>query len=265
MIVAPLNDLARVDVPGQIDQQVTGAKVLAITNVVDSSIARESDVALYTRSGPEIGVAATKTFTSQLVLLLLVALDLGRRQNKLAQDLKYWVDNLLKLPGQVEQILKNSEEIRQIALRYQEAKNYLFIGRGPHFPIALEGALKLKEIPYLHAEGYAAGELKHGPIAMIESGTPVIAFAIKDKYYEKMLSNIQEVLSRKASVIAIASAGDAEMKHMATEVMSLPPSSELLAPILAAIPIQLFAYFIAAARGHEIDQPRNLAKSVTVE
>ncbi|MCC6272361.1 MAG: isomerizing glutamine--fructose-6-phosphate transaminase, partial [Deltaproteobacteria bacterium] len=243
-----------------------GAKVLAITNVVDSSIARESDAVLYTYTGPEIGVAATKTFTAQIATLHLVGLLLGRKKGTFKkEEAEAFLHELLEVPGKIEEVLKQSEAIRELALKYAHSDDCLFIGRGPQFPIALEGALKLKEISYLHAEGYPAGELKHGPIALIDHGSPVVAIALKDEYYEKMASNIQEVLSRQAAVLALATEGDKKIRELTGDVIYLPKAHPLLTPILSAVPLQLFAYYIADHRGHDVDQPRNLAKSVTVE
>ncbi|KAB2838371.1 glutamine--fructose-6-phosphate transaminase (isomerizing), partial [bacterium] len=243
-----------------------GAKVLAITNVVDSSIARESDAVLYTYTGPEIGVAATKTFTAQIVTLHLVGLLLGRKKGTFKkEEAEAFLHELLEVPGKIEEVLKQSEAIRELALKYAHSADCLFIGRGPQFPIALEGALKLKEISYLHAEGYPAGELKHGPIALIDHGSPVVAIALKDEYYEKMASNIQEVLSRQAAVLVLATEGDKKIRELTGDVIYLPKAHPLLPPILSAVPLQLFAYYIADHRGHDVDQPRNLAKSVTVE
>lgn len=243
-----------------------GAKVLAITNVVDSSIARESDAVLYTYTGPEIGVAATKTFTAQIVTLHLVGLLLGRKKGTFKkEEAEAFLHELLEVPGKIEEVLKQSEAIRELALKYAHSADCLFIGRGPQFPIALEGALKLKEISYLHAEGYPAGELKHGPIALIDHGSPVVAIALKDEYYEKMASNIQEVLSRQAAVLVLATEGDKKIRELTGDVIYLPKAHPLLTPILSAVPLQLFAYYIADHRGHDVDQPRNLAKSVTVE
>ncbi|MCE9624111.1 MAG: glutamine--fructose-6-phosphate transaminase (isomerizing) [Deltaproteobacteria bacterium] len=243
-----------------------GAKVLSIVNVVDSSIARESDGVLYTYTGPEIGVAATKTFTAQIAALHLVGLLLGRKKGSYKKDeAEKFLHELLEVPGKIDEILKQAESIREIALKYAHSEDCLFIGRGPQFPIALEGALKLKEISYLHAEGYPAGELKHGPIALIDQGSPVVAIALQDDYYEKMMSNIQEVLSRQASVVVLATEGDRKISSLAADVIYLPRMHPFLTPILAAVPMQLIAYYIADHRGHDVDQPRNLAKSVTVE
>lgn len=243
-----------------------GAKVLTITNVVDSTIARESDGVLYTHAGPEIGVAATKTFTCQLAALQLLGLWLGQKKGTIGQDLaNELLGELLAIPKKVELVLKEAPKIKAIALKHAEEGHYLFMGRGACFPIALEGALKLKEISYLHAEGYSAGELKHGPIALIDKGTPLVAIALKDRYFEKMVSNIQEVLSRDASVIALVNRGDKILPKMVDDVIELPEAHPSLSPVLSVIPLQLFSYYIADHRGHDVDQPRNLAKSVTVE
>ncbi len=243
-----------------------GAKVLAITNAVDSSIARESDATFYTHTGPEIGVAATKTFSAQILSLLLISLYFGRLKGTLKpKQSEAILQAILEIPSLAEQVLKGADHIREIALKYTYSDDCLFIGRGPQYPIALEGALKLKEISYLHAEGYPAGELKHGPIALIDQGSPVVALVLKDAYYEKMLSNVQEVISRQASVIAIANEGDSKIEEWASDVIYLPNIHPLAMPILSAIPMQLIAYYIADHKGHDVDQPRNLAKSVTVE
>ncbi|HKX11742.1 MAG TPA: glutamine--fructose-6-phosphate transaminase (isomerizing) [bacterium] len=243
-----------------------GAKVLAISNVVESTLARESDAVLYTYTGPEIGVAATKTFTAQIAVLQLAAIFLGRKKGKLKQEeAEKKLHGLLEVPGKIEEVLKHADRIREIALKHAYSDDCLYIGRGPQYPIALEGALKLKEISYLHAEGYPAGELKHGPIALIDQGSPVVAIALNDEYYDKMLSNIQEVLSRQASVVAIASEGDTKIAEVAGDVIFLPKLEPYLMPMLSAVPMQLLAYYIADHRGHDVDQPRNLAKSVTVE
>jgi glucosamine--fructose-6-phosphate aminotransferase (isomerizing) len=243
-----------------------GAKILTICNVVDSTLARESDGVIYTHAGPEIGVAATKTFVCQLAALQLLALWLGQKTKRLEPpEAQRLLDELLSVPQKVDQVLKDSEFIQQVALKHAHADHCLFMGRGPEFPIALEGALKLKEISYLHAEGYSAGELKHGPIALIDHGTPVVSLVLKNRYYDKMISNIQEVLSRRAQVIAVAETGDERIKDLVQEVFWIPKADPFVTPILAVVPLQLFAYYIADHKGHDVDQPRNLAKSVTVE
>jgi glucosamine--fructose-6-phosphate aminotransferase (isomerizing) len=240
--------------------------VLAITNTVGSSIARESDGVLYTHAGPEIGVAATKTFTTQMAALQLLALYLGQvRATRYPVMISGYVSELESLPESIERSLELDPQVRSIAERYAEAKDIYFIGRHTGYPAALEGALKLKEISYIHAEGYAAGELKHGAIALIEKGVPVVAVATEAEVYPKVLSNIQEVKARGAEVIAVATEGDEEIKDLADHVLFVPRTHELLAPILVTVPLQLFAYHIAKRLGCDVDQPRNLAKSVTVE
>lgn len=243
-----------------------GAKVYSVCNVVDSSIARESDAVCYTHAGPEIGVAATKTFITQMEALLLIALTWSRQIGKLSQEEAIrLIAELSTLPQKMEEILKQKKHIDCIAAQYSQANYFLFIGRGYQFPIALEGALKLKEISYINSEGYAAGELKHGPIAMIDHGTPVIALAPQDASYEKTSSNISEVLARDANVLAIATQGDENLSDKATTTLFIPKTDPIFYPFLTAIPLQLLAYQIADLRGHDVDQPRNLAKSVTVE
>ncbi len=243
-----------------------GAKIIAICNVLGSSLTREAHATLYTRCGPEIGVAATKTFTAQILALLLLALKLGLVSQKIkGKELAPLLRALQLLPNKIKMVLENAEAIKNVALQVLGSHHYLFVGRGISYPVALEGALKLKEISYVHAEGYAAGELKHGPIALLEDNFPVVALVSKQGLYEKMISNIQEVKSRGAWVIAIASKGDKHIGEHAQAVLALPQTDPLLVPLLEAIPIQLFAYYIAAEKGLDVDQPRNLAKSVTVE
>ncbi|MGH2652927.1 MAG: glutamine--fructose-6-phosphate transaminase (isomerizing) [Actinomycetota bacterium] len=240
--------------------------VLAITNTVGSSVAREADAAMYTHAGPEVGVAATKTFATQMVALDLVALYLAQvRKTMFPEEIGHIVDRMLELPGKIRQILQLDAQIRGLAERFQDARDVLFIGRHTGYPAALEGALKLKEISYIHAEGYPAGELKHGPIALVEPGVPVVAVATKCHVYPKMLSNIQEVKARGAEVIAVATEGDLEIAGLADHVLFVPKTPELLSPVLVSVPLQLLAYHIAKLRGCDVDQPRNLAKSVTVE
>jgi glucosamine--fructose-6-phosphate aminotransferase (isomerizing) len=242
------------------------ARVVSICNVVGSSVARESDGVLYTRAGIEIGVASTKAFTAQLAALYLLGIQIGLALERLssthARDL---VGHLLEVPETLRNILVRCESIPGLAERFAEAKDFLFLGRGIHFPLALEGALKLKEISYIHAEGYPAGEMKHGPIALIDASMPVLVLAPLGRTYEKVVSNIEEVKARRGAVIAIASDGDRELEGKADHVFHLPYLSEYVAPILEAIPLQLLAYHIALKRGCDVDQPRNLAKSVTVE
>jgi len=242
-----------------------GAKLLGIVNVVGSSIARETDAGVYNHAGPEIGVASTKIFISQLTILTLLALLLGRHQNLSLTDGVEALKALSALPDQVKKILSNDNHIQAIAQKYYRCDNWLFLGRKYGYPIAMEGALKLKEISYIHAEGYAAGEMKHGPIALINPEMPTVAIVPKDALYEKMISNIQEIKSRKGPVIAIASEGDDKIKEMADEVIEVPPTLDYLNPILCAVPCQLMAYHCARFLNRDIDKPRNLAKSVTVE
>ena len=242
-----------------------GAKILSICNVIESSIARASDVVLYTHAGPEIGVASTKAFSAQLIVLLLLTFYFGKKLNKLDSDyIKNRVDEILSIPGQMRNILDNADKIRSIAEKYTESQQVLYIARGVHYPLALEGALKLKEISYIYSEGFAAGELKHGPIALIESGTPVIAIIPKGYTYEKVMSNVEEVRARGANVIALANAGDKLIANKTKDVIYIPLTSWYTSPILYALPLQLFAYYVADQKGTDVDQPRNLAKSVTV-
>jgi glutamine---fructose-6-phosphate transaminase (isomerizing) len=243
-----------------------GSHVLAVTNTVGSSLAREAHGVLYTHAGPEIGVAATKTFATQMVALHLTALYLAQvRAAMYPEEIAEVVEHMHALPAQVEATLSLDEQIRGLAARYQRARDVLFIGRHTGYPAALEGALKLKEISYVHAEGHPAGELKHGPIALVEPGVPVVAVATECHVYPKMLSNIQEVRARGADVIAVATEGDEGIGEIAQHVVFVPRTPELLAPVVVAVPLQLFAYHIAKLRGCDVDQPRNLAKSVTVE
>jgi glucosamine--fructose-6-phosphate aminotransferase (isomerizing) len=243
-----------------------GSRVLAVTNTVGSSLAREADAVLYTHAGPEIGVAATKTFATQMVALHLVALYLAQtRGSMFPEEIGEVVDRLHELPDAVARTLHLDAAIRGIAEEIREASDVLFIGRHTGYPAALEGALKLKEISYVHAEGYPGGELKHGPIALVEEGVPVVAVATECHVYPKVLSNIQEVRARGAAVIAIASEGDREIERYADHVVFVPRVPELLAPVVVTPPLQLLAYHVAKLRGCDVDQPRNLAKSVTVE
>jgi len=244
-----------------------GAKLLAIVNVVGSSLSRESDYVLYTYCGPEIGVAATKTFTAQLITLLLFSLKSALSKNLISE--KYFEDfyqDLIKLPPIIEKKLKDiDKKTEDIAYKYHNAKDFLFLGRGLNYPIALEGALKLKEISYIHAEGYPAGEMKHGPIALIDENMPVVSIIPKDNLYEKMLSNIQEVKARKGKVISLTTKGNKEVIEISDDFIEIEETNENLYPILTAIPLQLLAYHIATILGKDVDQPRNLAKTVTVE
>jgi glutamine---fructose-6-phosphate transaminase (isomerizing) len=240
--------------------------VLAITNTVGSSVARESDAVLYTRAGPEIGVAATKTFATQMAALHLVALYLAQvRGTMYPQEIAAVVDEMAELPGHLERTLELDPQVRELAERYRDTRDVLFVGRHTGYPSALEGALKLKEISYVHAEGYPAGELKHGPIALLEPGLPVVAVATECHVYPKVLSNIQEIKARGADVIAVATEGDTEIARLADHVLYVPRAPELLSPVLVSVPLQLLAYHMAKLRGCDVDRPRNLAKSVTVE
>ncbi|MGH7166962.1 MAG: glutamine--fructose-6-phosphate transaminase (isomerizing), partial [Nitrospiraceae bacterium] len=243
-----------------------GARVLSIVNVVGSTLARESDGVLYTHCGPEIGVASTKAFTAQLTALYLLALHLARVRGVLnAHDGRIWLERIVALPARVEHILKRDAELVALAERYHMKRNFLYLGRGINYPIALEGALKLKEISYIHAEGYAAGEMKHGPIALIDQDMPVVVLAPRDRLYEKTVSNLMEVKARNAPVIAFISEEERDLGKVADAVFTIPDVPALLTPILYTVALQLFAYHIAVLRGADVDQPRNLAKSVTVE
>jgi glucosamine--fructose-6-phosphate aminotransferase (isomerizing) len=246
--------------------QEKGATTVAITNVVGSSITRGADATFYLQAGPEIGVVATKTYTTELVVLVLLALDLARRRDCLTEaEVGEVVQELRALPSRLEPILDEQEHIAAVAKKYSNREGFFFIGRNLGYPTALEGALKLKEISYLHAEGYPGGELKHGPIAMLDSGFPVFAIVPRTSIYDKLVSNIQEVRARQAHVLAVATEGDDEIRALAEEVLYVPQTLEALNPVLTVVPLQLFAYYMALERGCDVDQPRNLAKSVTVE
>jgi len=243
-----------------------GARVVSIVNVVGSTLARESDGVLYTHCGPEIGVASTKAFTAQLTALYLLALHLARMRAVMSlADGQAWLDRLVQLPALVERVLGREAEIVAIAKRYYKKRNFLFLGRGINYPIALEGSLKLKETSYIHAEGYPAGEMKHGPIAMIDKDMPIVMLAPRDRLYEKTVSNLMEVKARRAPVIAFVAEGERDLGKIADAVLTVPDTHPLMSPILFTIPLQLLAYHIAVLRGADVDQPRNLAKSVTVE
>ncbi len=250
-----------------------GSKTLAICNVVGSMITREASGAIYTHAGPEIGVASTKAFTCQLTALFLLAMYLGQKRGALSQEQSvHYVQELTKLPGKLEAVLAQNSLFEELARKLFRSTDFLFLGRGVHFPIALEGALKLKEISYIHAEGYPAGEMKHGPNALIDEKLPVVVLAARDTedeasrtLYEKTVSNIQEVKAREGIVVSVVSEGDKEASTVSNHVIEIPSTSELLLPILEVVPLQLLAYHIAVRRGCDVDQPRNLAKSVTVE
>ncbi|HEX4627251.1 MAG TPA: glutamine--fructose-6-phosphate transaminase (isomerizing) [Gemmatimonadales bacterium] len=245
--------------------KATGSAVLGLVNVVGSTIARESDGGIYLHAGPEIGVASTKAFTSQVVALLLLGLYLGQQRRLPADERDRLVQQLVSLPELVERALAVEPQVRALAERYADSRNALYLGRGVNFPVALEGALKLKEISYIHAEGYPAAEMKHGPIALIDENMPVVCLAPKDAVYQKVVSNMQEVKARGGRIIAITSEGNGALGSLADHQVAVPASSRLIAPVLTVIPLQLLAYHIAVLRGCDVDRPRNLAKSVTVE
>ena len=243
-----------------------GAFVFGICNVVGSSIARAADTGAYTHAGPEIGVASTKAFTTQITILMLIGLRLGQlRETLTSEDFARVASELEAIPQAIETVLTSEKDIEKIAKSYKDATNFLYLGRGYNFPVALEGALKLKEISYIHAEGYPAAEMKHGPIALIDKNMPVVVIATSKGHYEKVVSNIQEIKSRDGKIIAVVTRGDKSVKALADHVIEIPEVTESLTPILASVPLQLLAYHIAVMRGCNVDQPRNLAKSVTVE
>jgi glucosamine--fructose-6-phosphate aminotransferase (isomerizing) len=258
----------------QREMKTLGSKTVAICNVVDAMVAREAHGAIYTHAGPEIGVASTKAFTAQLTALFLLALKLGQLRGRLdqAQSIAL-IEELSRVPAKIEEVLRNSaKQCEELARDFSTARDFLYLGRGIHFPIALEGALKLKEISYIHAEGYPAGEMKHGPNALIDETLPVVVLATSDQSdpasklrYEKTLSNIQEVTARSGRVIAVATQGDEIIGGLVEQVIYIPPVTEMLSPLIEIVPLQLLAYYIAVRRGCDVDQPRNLAKSVTVE
>jgi glucosamine--fructose-6-phosphate aminotransferase (isomerizing) len=243
-----------------------GAFIFGVVNAVGSSIARLSHAGAYTHSGPEIGVASTKAFTGQLAVLMMMGLKIAYAKGTI--DHNRYVElmkSLESVPEKVKEILDNVDNIKAIAEKYKDAKDFLFLGRGYNFPVALEGALKLKEVSYIHAEGYPAAEMKHGPIALVDENLPVVFAATKDRYYEKIVSNVQEIKARKGKVIAVASMGDEVIPSMANDTMFVPDIDEVIAPILSVVPLQLLSYYIGIAKGFDVDKPRNLAKSVTVE
>ncbi len=245
--------------------QRRGGRVLGIVNVVGSSIARATDGGIYIHAGPEIGVASTKAFTCQITVLALLTLFLGRRRHLSAERGRELAEAMWQLPEQLQQVLERDDLIREIAEQYCEATNFLYLGRGLNFPVALEGALKLKEISYIHAEGYPAAEMKHGPIALIDQNMPVVVVATRDSVYSKVLSNVEEVKARRGRVLAIVNDGDSDVARLADHVIEVPETDDMLTPILSVVPLQLLAYHIAVLRGCDVDKPRNLAKSVTVE
>lgn len=243
-----------------------GATILGVCNVVGSSIARISDAGAYTHAGPEIGVASTKAFTAQLAVLCLIGLKVAMEKGSITeQRFQHLLDELDHIPEKVAAALQLNEQIKEIAAKYKDARDFLYLGRGYNFPVALEGALKLKEISYIHAEGYPAAEMKHGPIALVDENLPVVFVATRDSYYEKVVSNIQEIKARKGKVIAVVTEGDLTIPAMADDVITVPEADELVAPIVSVIPLQLLAYHVGVLKGYDVDKPRNLAKSVTVE
>ena len=243
-----------------------GAFIFGIVNAVGSSIARLSNAGAYTHAGPEIGVASTKAFTGQLTVLAMMALKMAKFKASITDErYVHLVNELASVPEKVKEILANTSVIEKIALKFKDAKDFLYLGRGYNFPIALEGALKLKEITYIHAEGYPAAEMKHGPIALVDENLPVVFVATKDMYYDKVVSNIQEIKARKGQIIAVASVGDQVLPTMSDNIMFVPAIDEVIAPLLSVIPMQLLSYYVGIAKGIDVDKPRNLAKSVTVE
>jgi glucosamine--fructose-6-phosphate aminotransferase (isomerizing) len=243
-----------------------GAIILGVVNVVGSSIARLSDAGAYTHAGPEIGVASTKAFTAQLAVLTMIALKIGYAKGTLNKD-RYLrlLRELNAIPGKVETVLEQKENIKALAEKYKDSTDALFLGRGYNFPVALEGALKLKEISYIHAEGYPAAEMKHGPIALVDENLPVVFVATKDSYHEKVVSNMQEIKARKGKVIAVINESDEQSRSLANDVIVVPDADEIVAPMLSVIPLQLLSYYVGVVKGLDVDKPRNLAKSVTVE
>ena len=243
-----------------------GAFVFGICNVVGSSIARETHAGAYTHAGPEIGVASTKAFTTQITVLTLVSLKLAKAKGTLSDSaFRMYLQKMQLIPTKVEALLKIDDRVKEIANVYKDATNCLYLGRGFNFPVALEGALKLKEISYIHAEGYPAAEMKHGPIALIDENMPIFVIATSKDHYEKVVSNIQEIKSRAGKIIAIVTEGDTQVKEIADHVIEIPETEEALTPLLTTIPLQLLSYHIAVMLDKNVDQPRNLAKSVTVE
>ncbi len=237
-----------------------------ICNVVGSTISRETDSGTYTHAGPEIGVASTKAFTTQITVLTMIALKIANVKGTISQ--RHYMKHLRELemiPGHVAEALKGEDKIKEIAEVFKSATNFLYLGRGYNFPVALEGALKLKEISYIHAEGYPAAEMKHGPIALIDEHMPVVVIAVNSNHYEKVVSNIEEIKARKGKIIAVVTEGDTEVKALADYIMEVPKTPESLSPLVTTIPLQLLSYHIAVMLHRNVDQPRNLAKSVTVE
>jgi glucosamine--fructose-6-phosphate aminotransferase (isomerizing) len=234
--------------------------------VVGSSIARASHGGAYTHAGPEIGVASTKAFTAQLAVLTMIALKIAYIKGSISNDrYMHLLNELQEVPEKVAWTLKRHEEIKALAEKYKDARDFLYLGRGYNFPVALEGALKLKEISYIHAEGYPAAEMKHGPIALVDENLPVVFVATRDAYHEKVVSNMQEIKARKGKVVSVITEGDNVSAQLSADIMVVPEADEIVAPILSVVPLQLLAYYIGVAKGCDVDKPRNLAKSVTVE
>ena len=243
-----------------------GAIILGVVNVVGSSIARTSHGGAYTHAGPEIGVASTKAFTGQLAVLTMIALKIANLKGSISRERYHHLLNELNdVPEKVAWVLKNSDKVKALAEKYKDARDFLYLGRGYNFPVALEGALKLKEISYIHAEGYPAAEMKHGPIALVDESLPVVFVATKDAYHQKVVSNIQEIKARKGKVISVITEGDEYSEKISDDVLIIPQTDEILAPMVSVVPLQLLAYYIGVAKGYDVDKPRNLAKSVTVE
>jgi len=243
-----------------------GAFIFGIVNVVGSSIARTSHAGAYTHAGPEIGVASTKAFTAQLAVLTMVALKIAKQKGTINEErYMHLLQELHDVPDKIAAILRLSDQVKTLAEKYKDARDFLYLGRGYNFPVALEGALKLKEISYIHAEGYPAAEMKHGPIALVDDQLPVVFVATKDTYHEKVVSNMQEIKARKGKVISVITDGDEHSKKLSDDVMIIPEADEIIAPMLSVVPLQLLAYYIGVAKGCDVDKPRNLAKSVTVE
>ena len=243
-----------------------GVPVIGICNVVGSSISRETQAGVYTHAGPELGVASTKAFTTQVTVLSLLSILLGYRRGLLSDAVYYeYIQEILAVPEKITQILQGQSLVEQVARQFYTANNFLYLGRGFFYPVALEGALKLKEISYIHAEGYPAAEMKHGPIALVDEHMPVVVIAGKDKSYEKIVNNVQEIKARRGKIIAIVTEGDEQIRALADYCIEIPAAKPVVECILAVIPLQLLAYHIALLRGCNVDRPRNLAKSVTVE
>ena len=243
-----------------------GAFIFGVVNVVGSSIARASHAGAYTHAGPEIGVASTKAFTAQLAVLTMIALKIAKEKNTISDErFHQLLQELNEIPAKVSKILESTEKIKALAKNLKDAQNFLYLGRGYNFPVALEGALKLKEISYIHAEGYPAAEMKHGPIALVDNSLPVVFVATKDENIEKVMSNMHEIKARKGKVISIITENDNLTASICDEFLSVPPSDEIVAPMLSVVPLQLLSYYIGIEKGCDVDKPRNLAKSVTVE